>query len=242
MQTGAKLAIGATLVLVMAAGSEVLYIHHERNTDLPAAKTAAAYKVDPDDNVFIRKLHADTFKDMKDLKGKPLWVSAAGQMDYYPYVGHKVDFSKTQGVLLGAEKINVVDAIEQVAPAKSAIRIPTGDRQVLLVFTKQDGPTQYATPVGFYKDGGYTLETDEIYFYDDPHQLFNYWSPQIWQAIDAHKAIEGMNERQAMLALGQVTTPHGDNPGDRSVDFYNNGKGETITFVGGKATKIVASQ
>ncbi len=31
MQTGAKVAIGATLVAVLAVGGELLYLHHERN-------------------------------------------------------------------------------------------------------------------------------------------------------------------------------------------------------------------
>ena len=31
MQTGVKAAIGATVVLVLAVGGELLYLHHERN-------------------------------------------------------------------------------------------------------------------------------------------------------------------------------------------------------------------
>ena len=41
-----------------------------------------------------------------------------------------------------------------------------------------------------------------------------------------------------MMALGQVITPHGDNVGDRSVSFDNNGKPVTIDFQGNKAVKI----
>ncbi|ADW67443.1 hypothetical protein [Granulicella tundricola] len=237
MKTGPKVALGSLLLLFVAAGAEVAWIHHRNHADdAPVAK--AEYKSDPDDLVFLKKEHPDSLKDAKDLKGRTLWVSAGGQMDYFPYTGHKVDFAKSEGVLLGAEKLEVKDAIEAVAPKKTAFRIPAGDKQVLLVFTKAGAPTEYAVPVGYHEDGRYNFMTDEIFFYDDPHQLFNYWKPEIWAGIDAHKAVPGMNERQAEMALGQVVTPHGDTPGDRTMDFYNEGHPVTITFVHGKATTI----
>jgi hypothetical protein len=236
MKTGAKLAVAGTVVLVLAVGGEVAWLHHERNADVPV-KTSG-YKSDPDDLVFLKKSHANSLADEKDLKGKPLWVSAGGQMDYYPYVDHKVDFAKSEGVLLGAEKLQIKDAVEQVAPKKTAIRIPTGDKQIFLVFTKGADPKEYAVPVGYVEGGDAKILTDEIFFYDDPHQLYSYWGPEIWAAIDAHKAIKGMTEREAQMALGQVSTPHGDVPGDRPVDFYNDGHAVTVTFAGGKAVRI----
>ena len=61
---------------------------------------------------------------------------------------------------------------------------------------------------------------------------------QIWQAIDEHKAILGMNERQVQMALGQISSPHGDTIGDRVVEFDDQGKPKMITFEHGKATEI----
>jgi hypothetical protein len=239
MKTGPKVAIGSVLVLLLAGGGEVAWIHHRNHADdAPVVKDEP--KSDPDDLVFLKKEHPDNLKDEKGLKGRPLWMSAAGQMDYYAYNGKSVDFAKSQGVLLGAEKLNVKDAVEQVAPKKAAIRIPTGDKQVLLVFTKDGSETEYAVPVGYREAGTYHLLTDEIFFYEDPHQLFKYWKPEIWSAIDSHKAVVGMNERQAEMALGQVITPHGDTMGDRTIDFYNLGHPVTIVFEHGKATKVTA--
>jgi hypothetical protein len=237
MQKGVKLAIAGTLVLVAVGAGEVAWIHHERNADVPV-KAGSDYKSDPDDLVFLKRERPDSLQDEKALKGKDLWVSAGGQMDYYPYSGGTVDFAKSEGVLLGAEKIEVKDAVEQVAPKKTAIRIPTGDKQILLVFTKVNNPKEFATPVGYVEGGDTKILTDDIFFYDDPHQLYSYWGPRIWAAIDAHKAIPGMTEREAQMALGQVSTPHGDVPGDRPVDFYNDGHPVTVTFSGGKATRI----
>ena len=234
----AKWIIAGSTILVLAIGGEAFYIHHRNAADQAAPATAASsYKTDPDDEVFVKQQHPMSLKDEKDLKGSTLWVSAGGQMDYYPCENGHIDF-KSAGVLLGAEPIVVRDAIEAVAPAKTAIRIPVGDKQVFLIFTHGTDPKQYASPVGFRKDGDYTFLTDQIYFYDDPHQLFSYWGPQVWKAIDTHQAQPGMTERQVQMALGQVSSPKGDDVGNRTVNYYNNGHPENVTFVNGKSTKI----
>ncbi|QHN02155.1 hypothetical protein FTO74_01230 [Granulicella sp. WH15] len=236
METGKKLALGGVVVLLLAGVVEVLWLHHERNADVAPVK-AVAYKIDPDDNVFLKKEHPDTLKDAKDLKGRKLWVSAGGQMDYFPFNG-KADYAKSQGVLLGAEPIVVVDAMEQVAPKSATFRIPGGEKQVLLVFTKGDQPTKYAVPVGYREKGLYTYFTDEIFFYDDPHELYKHWGPEVWKAVDEHRAILGMNERQVQMALGQVSKSGQDTIGDRTVEYDAQGHPQRVTFVHNKATAI----
>ncbi len=142
------------------------------------------------------------------MVGKTVWVSAGGQMDYYPYAAHRANYAKTVGTLLGAEPLVIKDAFEQVAPKSATFRIPGGDKQVLLAFTmpkSADPAKEYAVPVGYRQGGEYTFYTDEIFFYDDPHELYNHWGPQVWQAVDAHQVILGMNERQVQLSLGQVS-------------------------------------
>ena len=225
-------------ILALAVGGELLYIHHRNVEDATApAAGKPTYKSDPDDEVTLKHEHPMVLKDEKDLKGRTIWASAGGQMDYYPFQAGKVVF-KSEGVLLGAEPIVVKDAIEQVAPAKTAIRIPVGDKQVFLVFTKPGQTTEYATPVGFKKDGDYTFLTDDIYFYEDPHKSFSYWGDNVWKAIDAHQAIAGMSERQVQMALGQVSAPHGDDPGNRLVTFDDQGHPKNVVFVNNKATSI----
>lgn len=240
MKTGLKVAIGATLVLVIAVGSELAWLHR-RNVEDQAPIKKVEYKSDPDDLVFLKHEHPMALKDEKDLKGKTLWMSAAGQMDFYPYNGHSVDYAHSQGVLLGAQKIVVDDAVEQAAPKSAAFRIPQGDRHVLLVFTRPEDPAgkKYAVAVGYKQGGDYTFFTDDMFFYDDPHQLFNYWGPAVWKAIDEHRAEPGMTEREVQLALGQVSTPHGDNTGNRNVEFDDQGHPKMVTFEGGKSTRVV---
>ena len=242
MDSGKKWALGGSLVFVLVVGARIGLMYRERHADDAPVKKVE-YKSDPDDLVFLKSEHPNSFKDAKDLKGRTLWVSAGGQMDYYPYNGHTADYAHTQGVLLGAEKIEVKDAIEQVAPKKTAFRIPPGDKQVLLVFTKAGEPSagtrEYAVPVGYKEGDTYTYSTDQIFFYEDPHQLFAFWGPERWKAIDEHRAIVGMNERQVQMALGQVSDPHGDKVGDRTVDYDDQGKPKHVTFVGGRATAVV---
>ncbi len=89
-----------------------------------------------DDLVFLKKKRPESMKDVKELKGTTVWVSAGGQLEFYPYVGHAAQYGKSAGTLLGAEPIAVKDAVEQVAPKGATFRIPGGDKQVLLVFTE----------------------------------------------------------------------------------------------------------
>ena len=238
MKTGVKVALGSGLLFAVAVGGELLYLRHRNAVDQTAPVVVSTYKADPDDEVFLKREHPYELKDAKNLKGRTLWVSAGGQMDYYPYKGKTVDYGHSQGVLLGAEKITVKDAVEQSAPKSAAFRIPQGEKQVLLVFVKDGGTKEFAVPVGDREGGSYNFQTDEIFFYDDPHGLYKYWPAETWKAIDEHRAIAGMNERQVQMALGQVSTPHGDKVGERSVEYDNQGKPKMVTFVGGKATTI----
>ncbi len=239
MTGGQKGAIAGVVVVLLAVGGEAAFLYHRNHADDKAVVTKPAYKMDPDDEVYLKQEHPMSVKDEKDLKGRTLWISAGGQMDYYPWNGHTVDYAHTQGVLLGAEPIVVEDAVEQVAPKSAAFRIPQGDRQVLLVFKKPSDAKEYAVPVGFRQGTDYTFSTDQIFFYQDPRQLFSYWGPQIWAAIDRHEAIVGMNERQVQTALGQVSDPHGDTIGDRSVEYDNQGHPKVVVFRGGKAVSVV---
>ena len=244
MKNGAKAAIGATAVLILAVGGQLLYLHHERNAPV-AVKAPEREVIAADELVFLKKKRPDTLKDIKELDGSKLWVSAGGQMEFYPYVGHAVQYGKSAGTLLGAEPIIVKDAVEQVAPKAATFRIPGGDKQVLLVFTRPGSPDtakEYAVPVGYRQAGQYTFYTDEIFFYDDPHELYKHWGPEIWKAVDAHEVILGMNERQVELSLGQVSQSTSKAYGNRMVVFANLGKPMAVTFVNNKVTAFRPDQ
>ena len=237
-----KIAIGITVALVLALAIRVALIYQERHDTGPAPQ---AVKTDPDELVFLKKQRPSSLADEKQLTGKTVWVSAGGQLDYYPASAHHADYAHSAGTLLGAQPLAIKDAFEQVAPKSATFRIPGGDRQVLLIFTlpnSTDPAKLYAVPVGYKKDGDYTFMSDDIFFYDDPHQLFNYWGPKIWQAIDAHQVILGMNERQVSLSLGQVSKSTSQEYGNRMVVYDNLGKPMAVTFVSDQVTAFRPDQ
>jgi hypothetical protein len=245
MKAAQKAAIGGTVVLVLAVGGELLYLHHERSA--PGVQVAPAQEtaIDPDDLVFLKKERPSSMADLKELYGKTIWVSAGGQMDYYPYAGRHADYAKSAGTLLGAELLVVKEAFEQVTPKAATYRIPGGDRQVLLAFTmpnSADTAKEYAVPVGYVQGGDFTFYTDEIFFYDDPHELYKHWGPKIWQAVDSHQVILGMNERQVELSLGQVSKSTSTDYGNRMVVFSNLGKPMAVTFMKNQVTAFRADQ
>jgi hypothetical protein len=234
MTSGKKAAIGGTLVFLLAIAGELAWLHHERN--LPGKQVVLEENgpTNPDDLVFLRRERPSDLADIKELVGKTVWVSAGGQMDYYPYTAHRADYAKTSGTLLGAEPLIIKDAFEQVAPKAATVRIPGGDKQVLLAFTmpkSADPSKEFAVPVGYKEGHDYTFYTDDIFFYDDPHQLFKHWGPQTWQAVDSHQVILGMNERQVQLSLGQVSKSVSNEYGNRLVVYANLGQPIAVTFV-----------
>jgi hypothetical protein len=242
MQNGAKAAIGATVVLVLAVGVRVGLIYRERNAPDTTFKPAAREVIPEDDLVYLKQKRPTSLADVKELKGSTVWVSAGGQLEFYPYVGHAAQYGKSAGTLLGAEPLVVKDMVEQMAPKGATFRIPGGDKQVLMVFTRANDPKEYAVPVGYRKAGEYTFYTDEILFYDDPHVLYKHWGPEIWKAVDAHQVIMGMNERQVELSLGQVSKSTSKTYGNRMVVFANLGKPMAVTFVNNKVTAFRADQ
>ncbi len=244
MEKGPKIAIAVTAILVAAVGIRVGLIYKANHEQMAVKKDPYAdVKVDPDDNVFLKKERPDSLADERSLIGQTVWISAGGQLDYYLDKGNHVDYDKPVGTLLGATPLLIKGVFEEKAPStgNAVLRIPAGERQVLLSFTlpkSTDPSTLYATPVGNYQNGTYNLINDDIFFYDDPHKLYNFWGPTMWSAIDKHEAVLGMSENQAMMSLGEVSVPDSDNTGNRSVTFNNNGHPVTIEFVNDKAIKI----
>jgi hypothetical protein len=245
MENGKKAALGGTLVFLAVVGVRVGMIYRERHQPEAPVAQPVREKLADDDLVFLKHKRQDKMADTKELVGQPLWVSAGGQMDYYPASGKHVDYSKTAGTLLGAQKLDVKGFTEQVAPASAAHRIPAGDRQVLMLFTLPDSdkPAQlYGVPVGHYENGLYDFKIDEIFFYDDPHELYKHWGPEVWKAIDSHQVILGMSERQTQMALGQVSRSLSTDYGNRLVVYANLGKAIAVTFVNNKATAFRPDQ
>jgi hypothetical protein len=241
MEKGPKIALAVTALMVLVIGGEFAWQYHLRHEEGPAPKTAEDRPVEQDFLVYRKKERPTTPKDEQDLIGKTVWVAAGGQMSYYPDKAKHADYAEPVGELAGAEPLLIHEVFEQKAPASAAVRIPAGQKQVLLGFTMPksgDPKAMYALPVGDFDEGAYTFFSDDIFFYDDPHQLYNHWPASVWEHIDKHEAAPGMTEDQVAMALGQVATPSGDSVGNRSIQYDNAGHPVSVEFENGKATKV----
>ena len=96
MENGKKAAIGGTFVLLAVVGVRVGMIYRERHAPEAPVAAPAREKIADDDLVFLKHKRQDKMEDTKELVGQPLWVSAGGQMDYYP---HPENTSITQRLL-----------------------------------------------------------------------------------------------------------------------------------------------
>jgi hypothetical protein len=245
LENGKKAAIGGTLIFLIVVGVRIGMIYRERNAPEKPIAAPVQQKISDDDLVFLKQKRQSSLADAKELNNSTLWVSAGGQMDYYPAAGRHVNYSKTSGTLLGAQKLDVKDFVEQVAPKSATHRVPGGDRQVVMLFTLPDSTTPqqlYGVPVGYHDQGQYTFSLDEIFFYDDPHQLYKHWGPEVWKAVDSHQMILGMSERETQMALGQVSKSLSNDYGNRLVVYANLGKPIAVTFVKNKATAFRPDQ
>jgi hypothetical protein len=246
MENGKKIALGVTAAMIALVGLRVGLIYKANHEEAPPPKPAyEGPKMTDDDAVTmnLKKQRPDSLKDERELIGKTIWVSAADQMDYFHYASHHADYAHPVGTLMGAEPLVVKDVFEQVAPAKAAVllRIPAGERHVLLAFTlpkSTDPKAEYAVPVGYRQGGFYTFSTDEIFFYVDPRISYKHWGADVWAHIDKHEVVPGMSENQAMMSLGQIIVPSGDSVGNRTVTYDNNSHPMKIVFEHNKAVTI----
>ena len=78
MQSGVKAAIAATAVLVLAVGGQLMWLHHKRNAPM-AVKAPEREVIADDDLVFLKKKRPDSMKEVKELVGSTMWVSAGGR-------------------------------------------------------------------------------------------------------------------------------------------------------------------
>ncbi len=162
----------------------------------------------------------------------PAWIREGYKFTYYRYDpgARRADFAHPAGLLLPLEELNVRDVVQTPPPA--AGELP----QIVAVFAKNG--QDFAVPIGARRGEDYTLYADDMLFFEDPHQLYRHWTPEVWQAVDRHQVLPGMNEIQASFALGMgIPQPAGDQPG-KTVVYPNGGNQITVVFRAGKAAEI----
>jgi hypothetical protein len=228
-----KTRIHALLMLaIVAAGIRVAWIYYERHQQSVTPGAKPAPPLNPDYYVTAKKLYPYDLRSAKQLTKQPVWVKVGYAYSYYSYKpgsGH-VDFSHDAGKLLPLERLEIENVIAAVSPKDA------GERQVLAIF--KEGANFYAAPVGVEKGGDYRFFSDDMFFVEDPHQLYRHWPVEIWQAIRQHQAKPGMSELQVDFAIGIGLLEQGSSSSNRTLDYPNGGNPLTISFQNGKAVEV----
>lgn len=226
----------ALIVAMLAAGVRAAYIFYQRHEDRVAAeKLKQARNVgysNADYYVTPKKLYPYDVKTAKQLTQQPVWVKEGYRYTYYSCdaAGKHVDFAHEAGLLLPIEKLAIKDVVT-ATPAGAGQR-----KQVMAVFEKEG--KSYAVPIGFEQEGQFKLYSDEMFFVEDPRDLYKHWPADLWQAVEHHEVKPGMNEMQADFAIGMGVPDAGDSSYEKTVRYPNGGKPLVIVYHDGKAAEI----
>jgi hypothetical protein len=222
-------------IAIVLAGGRAAYIVYERHEAMKEdAKPKQEMTLKADYYVSPKTVHAYDLKSARQFTEQPVWVKYGYQLTYYPYDSkrHKTDFGHEAGVLLPLQKLAIQDVVTDVAPQAP------GNKQVLAWFSL-DGKN-YAVPIGAEKGSDFKLRANDIFFIEDPHDLYRHWPADVWKKIDAHEVQSGMSELQASFAIGSGIPEGSGDYGSRTLHYANGGKPLVITFQNDKAVEIKA--
>ena len=222
-------------IAIVLAGGRAAYIVYERHEAMKEdAKPKQEMTLKADYYVTPKTVHAYDLKSARQFTEQPVWVKYGYQLTYYPYDSkrHKTDFGHEAGVLLPLQKLTIQDVVTDVAPQAP------GNKQVLACFSLEG--KKYAVPIGMEKDSDFKLRANDIFFIEDPHDLYRHWPADVWKKIDAHEVQSGMSELQASFAIGSGIPEGSGDYGSRTLHYANGGKPLVITFQNDKAVEIKA--
>jgi hypothetical protein len=229
------------VVLLLLATARVAYIFHERRS-APAARQHddGSRALTSDEYVYPKKFYAYDLASAKALVGKAVWVKQGYGNLVYPVANGRADLSQGKTSLLPIEELKVIDVVRQSPPA--AWKAPPRESELIAVAERGDS-ARVAVPIGTSAaDGSLKLIANDVFYVQDPHQLYAHWPADVWKSIDAHQATPGMNELQVNFALGVPRKAGGGDYGDRTLEYSNGDKPVRVSFSGNKAVEITPIQ
>ena len=225
-----QLALAAAIVI---AGARTGYILYRRHQDYVAGeKQKQARNVgysNPDYYVTPKKLYPYDLKSARQLMQQPVWIKEGYRYTYYAFnaATRRTDFGHEAGTLLPIERLQITDVVIDTAPKAG--------RQMMAIF--QEDAKSYAVPIGFESEGQWKIYSDEMFYIEDPHELYKHWPAEVWQAVEHHEVKPGMNELQADFAVG-MGVPDSGSSLEKTVRYPNGGKPLVVTYHEGKAVDI----
>ncbi len=228
-----KIQIALALAIAVAAvrTAYVLYERHAENKQ-EAQPAAVVPPINPDYYVVPKKLYPYDLKSARELTKQPVWVKEGYRYTYHSFnpTTHRTDFSHEAGLLLPIQKLDIKDVVTDKAPNSGA------QKAIMAVF-ENEGKNS-AVQIGLVTDGEYKIYSDAMFFVQDPHELYKHWPADMWQSVDKHEVKPGMNEFQAVFAIGMGRPDSQTDSSWKTVHYPNGGKPLAITFHDGKATEI----
>ncbi|MGI9103616.1 MAG: hypothetical protein ACR2IF_14350 [Terriglobales bacterium] len=221
------------LVAILAAAVRLAFVIKQRLKPAAGKAAATAPPLNREAYVVPKKLHAYDLQSARALAQQPVWVQEGYRYIYYPFdpKRHAADFVHQAGLLGPLEQLQIQEVRSQATPGHPQ------QRQVIAIFEK-DGHS-YAVPVGIDSNGEFQIYADEMFFYEDPRQLYSFWPAEVWNSIKNHQVNDGMNEIQADFAVGYgVPQPTGADPGEKIVKYPNGGHRLAVTYRQGRAVKV----
>ncbi len=231
-------ALIVTLITLTIGGVYLLVVFEQRRNPGIAPQANPEQTLTPDDVAVVRMMFPTSFDDALKLQNTSVWMKNGYTMPYFPYKSGHIDFIQNQGKIPSAQRLDIKKVIKAATPAQVDDGISHGTRQVFAVFALPGGTSLYATAIGAIDGSQEEYFSDILFFYDDPHTIYDNWPKNVWAAINAHQVLPGMSELQTRMSIGQKTQSDGSSEGNRTVTYDQAGKSWTITFVDNKATTI----
>ena len=231
-------ALIVTLITLSIGGIYLLVVFEHRRNPGVAREVNPEQNLTPDDVADVRAMFPTSFDDALKLQNTRVWMKNGYTMPYFPYEAGRIVFAKPAGVIPSAQRLDIKKVIKAAAPATVDDGISHGSRQVFAVFALPSSTSLYAVVIGVIDGSQEAYFSDILFFYDDPHTIYDSWPKTVWTAIDAHQVLPGMSELQTRMSIGQKIQSEGSSEGNRTVTYDQAGKQWTITFVDNKAMTI----
>jgi hypothetical protein len=232
-----------SIVLLALVSARTAYIFYERSRPLPPPPKPPSVTLSQDDYVTPRRIVPYDLKSaVKELAGKTVWVRNGNAIPYYRFssASRSVDFNAKVGLLPPLDKLLVKDVVLQKQPVSLAPgQVSVVRKQVMAVFEEASRPGLFAVSIGTSVGDDFTFNVNDIFYYDNPHELYKHWPAEVWNAIDQHQAQKGMNELQVSFALGNMVGASSGDYGNRTAQYRSDGGLVNVTFEKNRATEIV---
>lgn len=180
-------------------------------------------------------------KSAQQLVGMPVWMQDGYVFHYFPYHHNRVDYGRPVGLVPPMEQMKIEKVVTQRKPRRVKTHVPGGAEQVLAVFTLPGKQETYALPIGYREGKMFDFYSGQMFYFNDPHQIYAYWPKSAWDAISKHQVVQGMSELQAEAALGanqKVETGKND---VQRITYDTGTQKWTVTFKNNKAVEVKKS-